>query len=172
MHIIRDTREKEGWDFFPVGKIEQKKLDCGDYTTPALFDKCRIERKASTKEVYINLGRTVNKKRFYRELEKLQKFPDSIVITEFPESLVYEFPKGSTIPEMRPPSFMELKNGIYQKGDRINAWEELRINGRRLRSLIHEVNKIIPVVFCENRVAAQKYILQYFKELETKYNVS
>ncbi len=171
MQIIRDTREKTGWDFFPHGKIEVATLGCGDYTTPKLRDYCRIERKATTVEVYLNLGRKINKDRFFRELEKLRAFPNSLVVMDFPESWVYEFPEHSKIPKERKPSKREIASGKYNEGDIIDAWKELKINGKRLRSLLYEVGDVIPVVFCDNRRAAQKFVMEYFQELERKYNV-
>jgi hypothetical protein len=163
--ILQDTREKNPFDLFPHD-VKIQKLHCGDYTTALLVDNCVIERKATTHEVYLNLGKKVNKERFYRELEKLAKLPNPRIVTEFPESDIYIFPENSTIPKFRYASPYEVKAGKFAKGERIDAWAELRINGKRLRSLLYEVEEIVPVIYCVNRQVAQAYMLNLFKELE------
>ena len=57
MKIIRDTREKTGWEFpfYDDVEIESKKIDSGDYTTELLQNKVVIERKASTTNASANL---------------------------------------------------------------------------------------------------------------------
>ena len=57
MKVIRDTREKQGWDFIFYDNIDivDQKLDCGDYTTESLKDIVVIERKASATEIANNL---------------------------------------------------------------------------------------------------------------------
>jgi len=163
--ILQDTREKNPFDLFPHD-VKVQKLKAGDYTTELLVDNCVIERKATTNEVYINLGKKINKERFYRELAKLALLPNPRIVCEFPEADVYIFPENSTIPKFRYASPYEVKSGKFAKGERIDTWAELRINGRRLRSLLYEVEEIIPVVFCANRQVAQAYVLNLFKELE------
>lgn len=48
--IIRDTREKEGWnfDFYSSCAIESRGLKTGDYTLEGLEEILCIERKANT----------------------------------------------------------------------------------------------------------------------------
>ena len=74
MKIIRDTREKIGWEFpfYDDVEIESKKIDSGDYTTELLQNKIVIERKASTSEIANNLGRKTAKARFYRECDRME----------------------------------------------------------------------------------------------------
>jgi hypothetical protein len=168
MTIIIDTREKCPYSFFTeVTKVT--KLSCGDYSSELLIDKLRIERKATTAEVCLNLGRQKNKDRFFRELEKLKLFPHAIVLLDFPESFVYEFPQNSTIPQFRRPSKYEIVSGKRKDGEWIDAWAELRISGKRLRSLLYEVGDVVPVVFCNNKTEAERYALTLIKQLESEY---
>lgn len=167
MIIYQDTREQNPFDL-TFQTVQKKKLNCGDYTTSLLLDVCAIERKATTAEVYLNLGRKKNKERFFRELEKLRLLPNPIVLCCFPESFVYEFPENSSIPKHRYATSYEVASGKFAKGQRIDAWGELKISGKRLRSLLYEVNDLVPVVFCDNKLAGEKFALQMFEELENE----
>ena len=62
MKIIQDTREKQGWDFIFAEDLEivRAGLKYGDYTTELLENQFRVERKASTGELYNNLATTKN----------------------------------------------------------------------------------------------------------------
>jgi CHAD domain-containing protein len=164
MNILVDTREKSHWDFFPES-MEKKKLPCGDYTTSLLLGRYAVERKASTGEIYMNLGKKKNYERFHREMSKLLLLDNAEVVLECSESDVYSFPENSGIPRFRYPSKYEVANG-REAGKKIDAWAELRISSKRLRSLIREVSDVIPVVFCGDRRSAQEYVLGRFKELE------
>ena len=165
MEIYYDTREKNNWDFF-TEKTTRKKLDCGDYTTSLLLGKFAIERKASTGEIYMNLGRTKNMERFHREIDKLLLLESAECVFEFSESDVFCFPENSSIPRFRRPSVKEIASGKYVRGERVDAWSELRINGRHLKTLIDRVSARMPVIFCGNRRSAEAYALSRFKELE------
>lgn len=79
--IIRDTREKQGWDLTdhekPSGRcmIASMVIDtlpCGDYAIEGKDDLIAIERKASITELMGNLSSKANRDRFYREMEKLK----------------------------------------------------------------------------------------------------
>jgi hypothetical protein len=166
--IIVDTREKCPYSFF-TEDTKVSKLSCGDYSSKLLLDKLRIERKSSTAEVCMNLGRQKNKDRFHRELEKLSKFPHAIVLCDFPESYVYEFPENSGIPQLRRPSKYEIASGKRKQGEWIDTWAELRVSGKRLRSLLYEVGDIVPVVFSGSRENGEKYALSLIKQLESRY---
>jgi hypothetical protein len=168
--VIIDTREKCPYSFFTeVTKVT--KLSAGDYSSSLLLNKLRIERKATTAEICLNLGRQKNKDRFFRELEKLKKFPHAIILCDFSESNAYEFPENSGIPKLRRPSKYEIASGKNNVGDWIDTWGELRISGKRLRSLLYEVEEIIPVVFAGSRDAGERYALQLIKKLEQAYVV-
>ena len=146
MIIIRDTREKKGWDFpFKEAEIKVGGLKYGDYTVEGLEDVVRIERKASTSEIAQNLGSKKNKERFYRELEKLQLLPNAYIICEFPESNIYEYPQNSGMPK--------------------NKMAFAKIGGKFLRKLIHEIedNFDIQVMFFNSRSEAEDFSYDLLK---------
>jgi hypothetical protein len=147
-------------------KTTVQKLDCGDYTTRALLGRFAIERKASVGEIYMNLGRTKNMERFHREVDKLLLLESAECVFEFSESDIHCFPENSGIPKFRRPSVREIASGKYTRGERVDAWSELRINGRHLKTLVDKVASRMPVVFCGNRRNAEDYVLGRFKELE------
>ena len=165
MEIYYDTREKTPWTFF-TETTTKKTLKCGDYTTSLLMGKYAVERKASTGEIYMNLGRTKNMERFHREVDKLLLLEEAECVFEFSESDIHCFPENSGIPKFRRPSVKEIASGKYARGERVDAWSELRINGRHLKTLIDRVAAKMPVVFCGNRRNAEDYVLGRFKELE------
>jgi len=100
MIILQDTREKNplSFDIYNDVEVEVCKLDYGDYMIKGVEDLV-FERKASTQELYTNL--TVDKKRFYRELDVLKNFVHPYILLEFPQSNMYSFPSGSGIPKKR-----------------------------------------------------------------------
>ena len=60
--VLRDTREKSGWDFKSFDKcqaIVDWGLRTGDYTVKGLEKYLVIERKASTGEISMNLGKRI-----------------------------------------------------------------------------------------------------------------
>lgn len=140
--IVRDTREKHGWDFSLAGyEMVDQKLDAGDYCLDG-SKSLIIERKATTGEIYLNLSATDMKNRFYREMVKLQEYSSAFVVCEFPERFLYEFPKNSSVPESK--------------------WPSLKMSSKYLRRLIYDIQDNYPpvkFVYCENREAAQQYVL-------------
>lgn len=152
MQIIRDTREKNGWDFsfFDQTEIINQKLDCGDYTTPKLKDIVVIERKATATEIANNLGKKTAKARFYREFDRMEGLEKAYILCEFSESNVYEFPHNS---------------GMSQA-----QISKVRMNGRYLRKLIGQIETDydnIEVVFLDDRNNAESFaynILSFWEE--------
>lgn len=150
MKIIRDTRERHGWDFY-LHDVEliSEKLDCGDYTTELLKDFVVIERKATATEIANNLGKKVAKARFYREFDRMKDFHKAYIVCEFPESDVYEFPRNSGMSEAK--------------------LARVRMNGNYLRKLISQIEidyNNVEVVFCSNRDNAEEFtydILQHWE---------
>ena len=68
--VLRDTREKNGWDFSSQDKCMAVKdwgLKTGDYTARGLEKSLVIERKASTGELAMNLGQ--KRKPFEAEMD-------------------------------------------------------------------------------------------------------
>lgn len=153
MKIIRDTREKTGWEFpfYDDVEIESKKIDSGDYTTELLQNKVVIERKASTSEIANNLGRKTAKARFYREFDRMEDMTKAYIVCEFPESKVYEFPHNSGFSRAQ--------------------ISKIRMNGKYLRKLLGKIEDDYPnveVIFCENRVAAEAFTYDILKFWEQK----
>ena len=88
--IIRDTREKHGFNFRKTdncgGTIEQK-LDSGDYSVMGLENYIVIERKHSMDELCSNLG--ANRKRFLRDIDRMQHIKYKILLIEDYASSIY-----------------------------------------------------------------------------------
>lgn len=162
MIIIQDTREQNGWGFFGHDVIRQK-LDCGDYTIPSLLGKFAIERKATLGELYLNLASLKSKARFHRELMKLKELDEALILCEFPERNIYEFPLNSGIPQWRYPTPAEVAAGKGERGTKVNAWEFLKISPKYLRRLLHEVEEIVPIVYCDSPASAEGYALNLFE---------
>lgn len=116
MNIVRDTREKLPLDLGLVAamrdvpvSIDVRKLDYGDYSIAGLEDRFAIERKRSTGELALNLGK--GRDRFWRELEGLSKFRRSILLCEFPEWHLGVFPEHSGIP-VKKQRFLRMNSGF------------------------------------------------------------
>ncbi len=98
--ILKDNKEKPGWDFSDSKYCESTDLvhlDTGDYTLQGFEKSFIIERKASTKEIAIN----INESRFEKELIRLEEFSHPFMICEFTWDDVYKFPLNSGIPQDR-----------------------------------------------------------------------
>lgn len=152
MKIIRDTREKNGWEFpFYDIEIDSQKLECGDYTTELLSDFVVIERKATATEIANNLGKKVAKARFYREFDKMKDLHKAYIVCEFPESAVYEFPRNSGMSEAK--------------------LAKVRMNGNYLRKLISQIEydyNNVEVVFCSNRDNAEAFTYDILNKWESE----
>lgn len=152
MEIIVDTREKHPWNFvFYDVEIIQSKLDYGDYTTENLKNSLVIERKASVSELANNVTLASEIKRFGKELEVIQTFPHRYIICEFPESKIYQFPKGAGLPK--------------------KAVAAISFTGQQLRKIIGNTQEKydIPFIFCANRDEAESVAYNIIDSLEKKY---
>ena len=70
--VLKDTREKNGWNFNSSSKclaVARWGLKTGDYTIRGLEKDLVIERKASTGELAMNLGK--KRKAFEAEIERM-----------------------------------------------------------------------------------------------------
>lgn len=153
MKIIRDTRERNGWEFPFQDNVEivSRKLDCGDYTTEILENFVVIERKATATELANNLGKRTAKARFYREFDRMKDLQKAYIVCEFPESNVYEFPRNSGM------SHAQLSR--------------VRMNGNYLRKLIAQITEDysnIEVVFCSDRDEAENFTYEKLQLWENK----
>ena len=81
--ILIDTREQMPYSFrasVNLEGVEVIKLDFGDYAVKDELDLITIERKKSVIELCGNIGK--NRKRFERELERMQEAKRRIVLVE------------------------------------------------------------------------------------------
>ena len=98
--ILKDTREKNGWDFESFDRciaVANWGLKTGDYTVKGLEKYLVIERKASTGELAINLGK--KREAFENEIERMSKFRWKYIVFEFSIDDLMNFPKNSGIPK-------------------------------------------------------------------------
>ena len=104
-----------------------------------------IERKASTGELDMNLGK--KRKPFEAEIERRSHFRWAYIICEFSIDDLMMFPKNSGIPKSK--------------------WRFVRMNGkfmwRKLRE--YEEDHGIQVVFCDNRETAKDRVIRIFDDV-------
>lgn len=146
--IIEDTREKNGWDFDGFEECKatvHRGLKTGDYTLEGLEDILCIERKASTGELAMNLGK--KQKQFDAEIERMSEFRWAYILCEFSIDTLMQFPKGSTIPH--------------------NRWKYLRMNGKFMWRKICEYKEQhgIETLFCDTKVNAEESAIQIFNKV-------
>ena len=100
--IIKDTREKQGWDF-PAREscagTEIGTLKTGDYTLKGFEHLICIERKKNPAEVAGNLG--IKKRPFEAEMQRMADYKHAFIICEFGVSELLEYPKNSSVPKYR-----------------------------------------------------------------------
>jgi ERCC4-type nuclease len=152
--VIRDTREKEGYEFNNfntcAGMIEQK-LDTGDYSIQGLEDKICIERKGCVEELAINLGQ--KKYTFLNEIERMKVFPHKYLILEFSLQDLINFPQHTRIP--------------------VRNKSALKITGKyMLKCLIEfELYNDVHVLFCGDRRNAFLAVSSIFKRINEMYTI-
>ena len=151
--IIEDTREKNGWDFDGFEECKatiQRGLKTGDYTLEGLEDVLCIERKASTGELAMNLGK--KQKQFDAEIERMSEFRWAYILCEFSIDNLMQFPKGSTIPPRR--------------------WKYLRMNGKFMWRKICEYKEQygIETLFCDTKENAEESAMQIFNRVSEMVN--
>jgi ERCC4-type nuclease len=98
-HVIKDTREQDGWIFNPYDKctgMDIGTLHTGDYTLKGFEELVCVERKACASEIAMNLGK--KKGAFEAEIQRMRDFPFSFVICEFDMDDVLKYPEGSRVP--------------------------------------------------------------------------
>jgi hypothetical protein len=144
--VLIDTREQIPFKFpendFCSGSVVQG-LKEGDYTIKGAEEELVVERKASTSELALNFTQP----RFFRELERLQKYPHKFIICEFPFTHIFDFPKNSGIPQSK--------------------WHKIRITPAFLLKNINEIslNYNVPFIFCDTREGAFRYCFDLFKRM-------
>lgn len=146
--VIQDTREQIPWDFSyfdGFSGLEKKKLVAGDYTLFGHEQYLSIERKKTTGEIAINLGRKL--KQFENELMLLQYFKYKYIICEFTLDDIYRFPVNSGIP--------------------VNKHKYLRISGNyilmQLNKLVNKYN--VELIFSGNKSNAENAAYEIFQRI-------
>ena len=146
--VIQDTREKNGWNFdiydSCIGTLS-KGLKTGDYTIEGREDCLIIERKATTAELALNLGK--KRMQFEAELERMTFFQHPYIICEFSEDNVREFPKNSTVP--------------------VSKWKYLRMNGKFMRKCLHDYEEKygVKIIFTNNKEEAEEEALKIIQDV-------
>jgi ERCC4-type nuclease len=146
--ILRDTREKQGWDFprdnLCLG-VEDVALKTGDYTMKGYENVICIERKKEVSEIAGNIGKY--KKRFEAELQRLTAFRYSYIICEFSLQDIIDYPKFSHIPQKR-------RQNIVITGKYV------------LKCLIeYQLKYGVHVMFCENPENAAHFARSLMKRI-------
>lgn len=107
--VIKDTREKDGWDFpednFCVG-TSLETLKTGDYSVKGLETLFCVERKGSVTEFAHN----ITEDRFERQLERMRDFKHSFIILEFDMFDIINYPDSAKLPPY-------IKRKIKMRGD-------------------------------------------------------
>ena len=146
--ILKDTREKNGWDFESFDRcrtVARWGLKTGDYTAKGLEKELVIERKASTGELAINLGK--KRKAFEAEIERMTNFRWKYIICEFSIDDLMNFPKNSGIPKKQ--------------------IQYVRMNGKFMWKKLCEYQEQygVQVIFCENKEHAEERAIMIFDEV-------
>lgn len=147
--IIQDVKEKLPWDFLPYGENQKiESLKTGDYTTDDLKDIFIVERKATTGELAINLGK--KSKQFFAELKRMNTYKYKYVICEFSIHDLYRFPEGSGIPK--------------------KDWKNLRMNYKYITSCIEKIinDCNIEFFFCLNKIDAERKFLELYNDIKQR----
>ena len=147
--ILKDTREKNGWSFNTFDKclaVARWGLKTGDYTARGLEKDLVIERKASTGELAMNLGK--KRKAFEAEIERMSDFRWKYILCEFSIDDLMNFPENSGIPKKQ--------------------LQYVRMNGKFMWKKLCEYQEQhgVEVVFCDSKLDAEeraKLILEVLK---------
>lgn len=160
LNIIQDTREKVPWNFAfyqDVGSVERKAMKTGDYTLKEIMNLEKeldkkifcVERKRSTGEISLNLGR--GKKRFFEEMDRMQHYEFKALVLEFSVDDVYNFPENSMIPKKK--------------------WKYIRIGGNYLKKMLDHVEGEygIEVIYAGTTERAQDIFIERAQEVYDVY---
>lgn len=114
MLILRDTREKHGWDFMQQeAAVADQKLDTGDYTVKGIENDLIIERKATSAE----LAQNITSPAFKAEIKRMAAFRHAFLILEFSWRDIECFPVNSGVPS--------------------KLWKKLRVSSKYLIACIN-----------------------------------
>jgi hypothetical protein len=151
--VIQDTREQEGWFFSEYDKcdgMEIGTMNTGDYTLKGFEDVVCVERKASTCEIALNLGK--KKQAFQNEMERMKDYPFSFIICEFDMADVLAFPENSRVPK--------------------SSRKYVKVTGKYLLKTIMELEiwYDTKIIFCGNRENAFRVTNSLFKRLNELFH--
>lgn len=146
--VIKDTREKLGWDFEEnlrcSGTIISG-LKTGDYTLEGLENTLCIERKYCVSEIANNLG--AKHKPFFREILRMEPYEYAFIICEFSMSELISYPYGSN-----------LSKKIQAK---------IKMSGNYLLSKVLDIQlkTNVQFLFCDNRSNAIEVAKKIFNKV-------
>lgn len=152
MIIVRDTREKEPWDFSAFSEVLECKvtgLKTGDYTMFGYESLLSIERKRNTGEIAINLGSKWST--FEKELIRMKDIPYKYIVCEFPEYQLDIFPEESGIPK--------------------KLWSKIRMNPSFLKSRLYDsvIKYNIELIFSSNKQDAERRVFEILKSIKDEH---
>jgi ERCC4-type nuclease len=148
--IIRDTREQTPWDFTFEHTVAEElgTIKTGDYAVKGIEDKLCIERKGCIEEFANNLGKEYA--RFKRELVRMDEFPHSFIICEFPLRDLMEYP------------FHNNNTKLQQTS---------KISGKYLLKIMLEIqlDHKVKIIFCNSKFYAIRTALSLMKRIHERY---
>ena len=146
--ILKDTREKNGWNFCSFDRciaVADWGLKTGDYTAKGLEKHLVIERKDSTGELAMNLGK--KRKAFESEVERMSNFRWKYIIMEFSIDDLMNFPENSGIPK---------KQRQYVRMNGKFMWKKLRE---------YEEDYGVELIFAQDKENAEQRAMIIFDEV-------
>lgn len=151
MIILQDTREQRPWQFEIYDQCQAQQvvtLKTGDYTVKGLEDIVCIERKRTTGEIALNLGKKA--KAFEAEMQRMSKYEYAYIICEFSANTLIAYPSGSGIPKKQ--------------------WSKLRMNGKFMHKRLMEWCEKYGVecIFCNNKYEAELKTLEILYDRYSK----
>ncbi|BBO89847.1 ERCC4 domain-containing protein [Desulfosarcina ovata] len=139
--VVVDTREQEPYAFGASCEVVRRALPAGDYSIEGFEDSVAVERK--TLEDFVS---TVirQRKRFYRELQRLEEYEAACVVVES--------------------DLRDVLTGRYRSGAHPNA-----VLGTVI-SIV--VDFQIPVFFCSDRQVAcrfvEEFLLRFYRKVSRR----
>lgn len=151
--IIRDTREKTGWNFDPFGNclgMECRVLKTGDYSIKGFEDLVAIERKRNVEEIATNIGK--KSVQFEAEMKRMTTIPHSYILCEFNLQELLSFPATSTLSRQQR--------------------AQIRITGKFIlkRLLEYQMNYNVKILFCGDAYGAYNVACSIFKRVVERMN--
>jgi ERCC4-type nuclease len=128
--VVVDTREQEPYAFDAGCEVVRRALPAGDYSIEGFEDSVAVERK-TLKDFVSTVIR--QRKRFYRELQRLEEYEAACVVVES--------------------DLRDVLTGRYRSGAHPNA-----VLGTVI-SIVVDFD--IPVFFCSDRQAACRFVEGY-----------